>query len=45
MKKIHMGNGQCILKIQSLYRDHIFASSVFVRIVFQNGSVETSFDK
>ena len=34
-----------ILKIQSLYGDQISASSVFVRFVFQNCSVETSFGK
>ena len=44
-KKKHMGDGWCILKIQSLYWDQISASSVFVRIVLYNRSVETSFDK
>ena len=40
-----MGDEQCILKIQSLNWVQISASSVLVRIVLQDCSVETSFGK
>ena len=38
-KKRHMGDWQCLLKIQSLYWDQISAGSMFRQNALQNYSV------